>query len=257
LVTDYVRHVGGDPSWYRGRVPASLFPQWGFPLQARTLLGVPYPLERVMNAGCRIEQKAPLPSGEPLHVRARLESVDDDGRRAILTQTIVTGTKEVPEAIVATLRAYVPLGSKDKPNGQKADKSAAPKERPTVPLSAREISYFSVGPGAGLDFALLTGDFNPIHWIAPYARAAGFGTCILHGFSTLARAIEAIDRRILAGDPSRLAWVDARFTRPLKLPARVGVYVTSDGGLWVGDSPGGGAYLEGRFALMTATKEEN
>ena len=86
LVSDYVRHVGGDPSWYRGRVPPSLFPQWGFPLQAQTLLGVPYPLARVMNAGCRIEQKAPLPAGQPLHVRARLESVDDDGRRAILTR---------------------------------------------------------------------------------------------------------------------------------------------------------------------------
>ena len=30
-----------------------------------------------------------------------------------------------------------------------------------------------------------------------------------------------------------------RFTRPLVLPARVGVYVTNDGGIWVGDAPGG------------------
>src|SRR4051812_10423132 len=54
LVRDYIRHVGGDPSWYRGAVPAHLFPQWGFPLSARALAGLSYPLVKVMNAGCRI-----------------------------------------------------------------------------------------------------------------------------------------------------------------------------------------------------------
>ena len=34
LVRDYVRHVGGDPAWYRGTIPAHLFPQWGLPLAA-------------------------------------------------------------------------------------------------------------------------------------------------------------------------------------------------------------------------------
>ena len=32
---------------------------------------------------------------------------------------------------------------------------------------------------------------------------------------------------------------------------RVGIYVTNDGGIWVGDAPGGGAYLEGRFETET------
>ena len=45
-----------------------------------------------MNAGCRIENRAPLPAGEPLEVRVRIESIDDDGRRAIIVQQMVTGT---------------------------------------------------------------------------------------------------------------------------------------------------------------------
>src|SRR5579859_3420320 len=110
LVRDYVRNVGGDPAWYRGRLPAHLFPQWAFPLAARAIAPLPYPLVRAMNAGCRIEQRAPLPAAEPLRVRARLESVDDDGRRAILVQRIETGTRSAPDALVAEMRAYVPLG---------------------------------------------------------------------------------------------------------------------------------------------------
>ena len=44
LIDDYLRHVGSEPSAWRGKVPPSLFPQWGFPLAARTLAGLPYPM---------------------------------------------------------------------------------------------------------------------------------------------------------------------------------------------------------------------
>jgi len=243
LVRAYVKHVGGDPAWYRGRLPGHLFPQWGFPLAARALLGLHYPLARVINGGCRLEVRTPLPADEPLDVRARIESIDDDGRRAIITQRVVTGTRTAPDALVADLRAFIPLGSKkDEANGKKPAKA-----RPTVPADAHEIAFLRIREDAGLDFAKLTGDFNPIHWVKAYARASGFRTVILHGFSTFARAIEALNRARFAGDPSRLRTIDVRLSRPLVLPARVGVYVSGDGGIWVGDAPGGGAYLEGRF----------
>lgn len=240
LVRDYLRHVGSDPAFHRDRVPAHLFPQWGFPLAARTIADLPYPLAKVVNGGCRITQSAPLPAGAPLLVRARLESIDDDGRRAILVQRIVTGTREHPDAVDAEIRAIVPLG---KPPGERG---APTRERAIVPADAREIAFFALDARSGRDFATLTGDVNPIHWIPAYARAAGFRACILHGFATLARAIAAIDRSVFAGDPLRLARIDVRFTRPLVLPARVGVYVR-DEAVWVGDAPGGAAYLEGEF----------
>jgi hypothetical protein len=64
----------------------------------------------------------------------------------------------------------------------------------------------------------------------------------------MARAIEALNRGLLAGDVTALQEIDVRFTRPLVLPARVGVYVRGDK-VWVGDAPGGPAYLEGTFKL--------
>jgi acyl dehydratase len=245
LVRDYLRFVGGDPAAYRNRVPAHLFPHWGIPLAARTLRGLDYPLLRVMNGGCRIELKAPLPLGQPLLVRARLESVEDDGRRAVLRQRVITGTAAEPDAVVADIFAIVPLARRNDADGS----NGAPKRRKEsarVPAGARELAFWKLAPSTGLGFALLTGDFNPVHWVGAYARAMGHRSTILHGFATLARAIEGLNRGLFAGDVDRLASVDVRFTRPLVLPRRVGLYV--DGRhLTVGDAPGGPAYLAGNF----------
>ncbi|MCA9614488.1 MAG: hypothetical protein H6721_25330 [Sandaracinus sp.] len=234
LIDDYVRHVGGDVGSYRGLVPPHLFPQWIFPLQARALEGVSYPLQKVLNGGCRMEVRAPLPADRPLEVATRLDAVDDDGRRAVLRFLATTGPKDEPEALVVHLNAVVPLGGggEGKPR----------KERVRVPSDARELSRWRLGPRAGLEFAILTGDFNPVHWVAPYARAFGFRNTILHGFSSFARVYESL--RVTRRIAPRV--LDVRFTRPLVLPARVGLF-TADASVFVGDAAGAPAYLTGTF----------
>ncbi|HJL18370.1 MAG TPA: MaoC/PaaZ C-terminal domain-containing protein [Sandaracinaceae bacterium LLY-WYZ-13_1] len=247
LVRAYVKHVGGDPGSYKRRVPAHLFPQWGFGLTGKTLEGLPYPMLAAMNGGCKLVQNGPLPLNEPLEVSARLESIDDDGRRAILEQRIVTSTRSAPEAVVAHLYIFVPLGSKKKDGADgKAEKAKKKKDKPRVPAEARELAYWRLRADAGLDFAKLTGDFNPVHWVPAYARAFGFRNTILHGFGTMARAIEGMNRALFVGDVDALKEIHVRFTRPLVLPARVGLYV-HDHEVFVGDAPGGPAYLTGTF----------
>lgn len=240
LLKAYVRHVGGDPKAYRGVVPPHLFPQWGFPLATATLDGIPYPMMKVMNGGCRLEVKAPLPADQPLQVSAQLVDIDDNGRRAVLHQRIVTGTVDVPEAVIGHLYAIVPLGGggDDKPKGPR-------KEKPRVPRDAREIAFWSIGPKAGLDFAKLTGDFNPVHWVPPYARAFGFRNTILHGFSTMARSIEGLNRNLFMGR-TPIREFDVKFTRPLVLPAKVGLFVRANE-VFVGDALEGPAYMVGTF----------
>lgn len=249
LVRDYVRNVGGDPGAYKKHLPPHLFPQWAFPLAARTLEGAPYPLLSVMNYGCRMVVNAPLPLGEALTVSARLEEVDDDGRRAILRSHVVTGTAERADALVADFYVFVPL--KKKASNQPSNGKPR-REKPRVPASARELGRWRLSAKAGLDFAKLTGDFNPIHWVPGYARASGFKNVILHGFGTLARAVEGVNRGLYSGRVDAIESLDVRFTRPLVLPARVGLYVSrQDEGpsyeLFVGDAPGGPAYLTGSF----------
>src|SRR5690606_14607141 len=92
LIDDYTRHVGGELHAYRGVVPAHMFPQWTFPVQWRALKGVPYPLARIVNAGCALQINGPLPDDEALEVTAQLVDVDDDGYRAVLRNRVITQT---------------------------------------------------------------------------------------------------------------------------------------------------------------------
>ena len=241
LVDAYVAHVGGDPRAYKTSVPPHFFPHWVMPVAADTLEGVPYPITRVLNGGCRMQVNRAIPRGEALEVRAQLTSIDDDGRRAVLTQHVVTSTASAPDALVVDIYAIVPLsgGSKDK------SKSGA-QEKPRVPLDAKEIGFVRLGHDAGLSFAKLTGDFNPIHWVSAAARAAGFRNVILHGFGTLARSAEALNRGVFGGDVKRLRTLDVKFTRPLVLPHEVGFFVSGNQ-VFVGDAVGGPAYMTGRF----------
>ncbi len=247
LVDDYVRHCGGDPAAYAGVLPPHLFPQWGFPVLSRTLRAVPYDLARILNGGCRIEVHRPLPRGEPLQLTGCLEDIDDNGRRAVLKNRLVTGTASAPSAISAWVYGVVPLPH-DKSAGTK-------KERPTVPVDATHVHEWSLRPSNGVDFAVLTGDFNPIHWLWPYARLAGFGGTILHGFATLAYAMEALREARFGGDPSRLRAIDVKFTKPVPLPSKMGLYVRGTE-LFMGDAPGGPANLVGTFE-QTGTYEES
>ena len=244
LVNAYIRHVGGDPSGYRNRVPAHLFPQWTFPLTGKLVDGLKYPMLAAMNGGCKLTIDQPLPADEPLQVSGQLVSIDDDGRRAILDQKMITGTRSAPDAITAHLYVFIPLGKKDEDKGAKAK----PKDKARVPVDARELAYWKLSAEAGLDFAKLTGDFNPVHWVPAWAHAFGFKSTILHGFGTMARAFEGLVRAKFAGDVNAIREFDVRFTRPLVLPARVGLYVSGER-IWVGDAPGGPAYLEGSFKI--------
>jgi acyl dehydratase len=250
LIRDYVRHVGGSPREYRGEVPPHLFPQWGFALTDKTLRDVPYPLTRAMNGGCRLEVRAPLPDDEPLECRAQLVDVDDNGRRAVLQQEIITGTRSAPEANVATLYVVVPLGggSSSESEEERKERKRKKQEENRVPEDAREVARWHIDDGAGLDFAKLTGDFNPIHWIPPAARASGFSNVILHGFSTMARAYEGIHRQAFKGLHD-LGVLDVQFTSPLVLPADVGLYLADDDRVFVADAPGGPSYMKGTFEL--------
>jgi acyl dehydratase len=99
----------------------------------------------------------------------------------------------------------------------------------------------------GLEFAKVTGDFNPIHWLPRYARAMGFRNVILHGFGSMAFATEGLNRGLFAGNTHRLRRFDAMFARPLVLPATVGLYVWGERQVGLGDAPGGPAYLAGTF----------
>ena len=247
LIRDYLVWVGGDPSAWSGQVPHHFFPYWAFPWMGKTLEGVPYDVTRILNGGVTLTMNRPIPVGEELQISAQLVSVDDDERRVLFQQRVTTGTRSAPDAQVADIRLILPKKRK-KDDAAKADdaKADAPK---IVPSDARELAQWKLKGTAGLDFALLTGDFNPIHWIPAAGRAAGFGGCILHGYATMARAIEGVNASVFAGRIDAMQSYDVRFARPVKLPGTVGLYVGEPGTFFVGESLGAPANLLGSYIL--------
>ena len=245
LISDFIKHVGGTPKQYQSTVPAYLFPQWTFGLASQLLIGLPYPLMRIVNGGCRLEVNQHVPRDEELLITAQLTNIDDNGRRAVMTQQLITGTKSASQAIDARMYAIVPLGRKDAPTNKKK------KEKARVPDDAKLLTEWRLQKNAGLQFAALTGDFNPIHWIPAAARANGFKNTILHGFSTMARSIEGIKTHHLL-DGGTLRWIDVQFTRPLVLPCKVGLFIRitdTEHHVYVGDAAGGPAYMTGTFEV--------
>jgi acyl dehydratase len=243
LIRDYVRFCGGEPSSYKHTVPPHLWPQWGFPLAGKAISKVPYPLHKVLNGGCRVEVNAVIANDEPLEVSARLLSIDENERRAVIESEVVTGTAANPRAIVATMYAIVPLGGKKK----SGDKKPEPER---VPLDAEELARWKIPNNAGLAFAMLTGDFNPVHWIPPYARAFGFRNTILHGFGSMAKAWEGLVRSRYGGSVTAIREFDVKFTKPLVLPAKVGLYLQGTeeperDRFWLAVAPGATPYLSG------------
>ena len=87
---------------------------------------------------------------------------------------------------------------------------------------------------------------RPLSWVNtayPFAAA----------YLLTARQIE----HRLDGQPERLATVGVRFTKPVVLPREVGLFVTDEGGLYVGDAPGKAAYLVGDYTVRSSEEEDN
>jgi hypothetical protein len=239
LIKDYIKHVGGDPALYSGSLPPHLFPQWGIPILTQTIPSNKYDISRILNGGVKYCVEKNLPANEPLKLKAQLMDIDDNGRRIIFTQRLVTETTSAPNALIAEVKAVLPSKKNAADNKSK-------REKPRVHDDAHEIGRIALSRDDGLNFARLTGDFNPIHWVRFYARISGFSDMILHGFSTMARAAETLIRNRFSGQTGLLKMFDVSFVRPLVLPNSVSVFILQDQ-IWVGHAAGGAAYITGRF----------
>jgi acyl dehydratase len=65
-------------------------------------------------------------------------------------------------------------------------------------------------------YAGASGDFNPIHWNARYAKSFGLPDVIAHGMYTMATAVRVVTD--WAGDPAAVVEYGVRFTRPVVVP---------------------------------------
>ena len=87
----------------------------------------------------------------------------------------------------------------------------------------RSIETIDVPAGAAHVYSECARIWNPIHTDLAVATAAGLPGLILHGTATLALAVSRVVARTLAGDPTRVRALGARFTGMVLMPSRLTV----------------------------------
>lgn len=241
LQRDFVRFCGGDPSRYSGFAPPHLFSQWVLPVALRFAEQLPYAPLAVVNLGCDVRIHKPLPAAGSVEVQCTLSHIDVNDERAKVTLALAT---------LFNKEAYLTCDLYLLARLSRASSGGAKRERQRVLVGAQavELARHRLQGDAGLEFAQLTGDFNPIHWSATYAKSVGFQRKILHGFGSLSLAVEALVSARLCGDFRAVRRIDSRFLAPLVLPRSVGVF-WDNGVLAVGDAPSAPAYMSAQVEL--------
>jgi acyl dehydratase len=203
LVEAYLAWTGAEGD-YAGQLPPHMVSQWSLPLVGELLLRMPYKLTSVINQGVGLHVHGPLPRNIPLHLRAAVEQIEETAGRIKVVVLVTTGTAEQPVLLETRLHMSFLLPG---PRPAKPAREQAARPRWT------SIGRWQASARDGLHFALLTGDFNPIHWCGPLARRSVFRGLVLHGFGSFVRSYELLRRQGV-----RFSEIDVRFVKPVPLP---------------------------------------
>lgn len=205
LIDGYVQWSGATPDRYADTLPPHFCSHWAMPLLANLGGLAPYNLLALLNQGLRMQIHQPLKRNQAIHLEGSLMEVVHDGDR-VRIHTQVRAHNPQGE-LACTIDSYSTVPQKGKKKGGE-QKARAEEEFDT-------IGTWTAQDNDGLNFAFLTGDFNPIHTIPAVGKRSRFKTLILHGFGQLARSFEAI-----LNSGYTIAELDVRWIKPLNLPSQ-------------------------------------
>ncbi len=188
---------------YKDALPPHMFSQWALPVAIRVMEQTRYKLAGIINYGVTMRINGELPRGAPLEMTVKVKSLKESGTWARVALEITSGTPQQPEAVVATLHTLFLLSTKNR------DRAHSTKLQPSWSTAGR----WSAARDDGFRFALLTGDFNPIHWIGLAGRLSPFGRTVLQGMGMFARSYERL------ADAGPINEIDVRFLSPVPLPS--------------------------------------
>ena len=233
-----------------GELPTIMFSQWTF----RTLLEVaknfPFPVSSMLNQASRVQCNHVIPADAPLIVKAQMTKLEDQARKLRCEMRMTSGTEEYPNAIEATIVTVVPKPKSKWTEGGGAKKKRDPAE---VDANARLLRTVKLEGRTGVDFGMISGDFNPIHTSSIYAKLAGFKTNFIQGFGAQAVIMSVLVNTLCGGDQEKLKVCETRFISPVYFPTKACVYVEESDAeerqLWLASQDTGKVYIIGSFAL--------
>lgn len=204
-LVDSYRDWCGAGERYVDTLPPHMVAHWGLPVATELVLQTPFPVSKVLNQGVTVTIHGDLPRHQPLVCTGAVQDVVEKDDRVRMSVLLQTGTAATPVLVETSLHMVI-IRHRSKAAGAKKQSTVGSDEIWDTTGAWRATSH------DGLQFALLTGDFNPIHWLPLAGRLSALRGKILHGFGTFARCFE-----LLGGD--RIRHIDVRFLRPVPLPS--------------------------------------
>jgi acyl dehydratase len=234
-----------------------------FPLQMAVMADGSFPFGAVglVHVENRIVQHRRIAIGEELTLKVRPTKLKAHprGQTFSLTTKALASRRIVWESTSTMLRRGKPSGEVNGATEQPAD---GPQSRDIDRFQAHRqgkdeleaSAEWKLGGDLGRRYAAVSGDRNPIHMHSLSAKALGFPRAIAHGMWTKARCLAALESVL----PDAFA-VEARFRKPILLPARVEFASSADGGeidFAVRDAKRGTPHLEGHLEPLEAKSKD-
>lgn len=189
-------------------IPATYLHAFIFPLHTQLLTQpeVPFPLPGLIHYANSIKQHRPLYFGEDFSVTCKLGNAiaHDKGQAFEVLSYITVNGKSVWEDESIYLH-----------KGKEGIGEVLEWRQPA--LTERSIKEsWSLHRNLGFEFAMASGDFNPIHLHPLTAKLFGFERHIIHGMWSVGKILSLFEKRI-----SESFELSASFKTPVFLPASV------------------------------------
>lgn len=189
-------------------VPATFLHAYIFPLHTNLLSqpDVPFPLPGLIHYANSITQHRPLYVGEEFSVTCKLGNLiaHDKGQAFEVLSYITVNNKRIWEDI--SIYLY---------KGKEGIGKVLEWNQPILEDNCIKESW-SLYQNLGFEFALASGDFNPIHLHPFTAKIFGFERHLIHGMWSVGRILALLEKRM----PESFE-LNASFKTPIYLPASV------------------------------------
>ncbi|WP_328855917.1 MaoC/PaaZ C-terminal domain-containing protein [Williamsia herbipolensis] len=191
-----------------------------FPLMMQTMVAPAFPFGAVgsVHLENRIRRVRRIALGEPLSIATHAENLREHrkGMLVDIVSRISVGSELVTEQTSTLLK-------QQRTSLSGGPKSTPPKDhRPPAP----DVTL-AVDLGRIRSYAAASGDRNPIHMANLTAKAFGFPRAIAHGMWTAAAVLANVEAYL----PDEVTY-EAKFGKPILLPAKVNGYVDTTEGGW-------------------------
>jgi acyl dehydratase len=191
-------------------------------------------LQGLVHASQTIRLHKPLPASGTLRTVAKVKGIYDLKRMA--ESQVTTETRDADGELLAETEWSILY----RLDGGFGGEAPPKRERVKTPERAPDFSVRqTIGPEQAILYRL-SGDLNPLHIDADFAKAAGFDAPILHGLCTYGYVGRAVLKAVAPGQPERLKVLSGQFRRPV----------------WPGETLVTEGWNEGNRILLRAGTEE-